>query len=76
MNQAIKEHQDKCKNILRLANMTESEMIAEFDLVFIDYRAKQEILNELRSDLKHINLDQYAGKTRQIMEKLTKLVAL
>jgi hypothetical protein len=58
MNQAIKEHQDKCRNAVYFP------------------QTREDIIYQLKSDINHINLNQYAGKTREIMEKLTKLVAL
>jgi hypothetical protein len=74
--QAIKEHQERCKKVIEISNMTDEEMANVFEKEWERQEAKLELIDELRIDLKHINLDQYAGKTREIMEKLTKLVNL
>ena len=76
MNQAIKEHHNLCKKVIEIKNMTDEEVSRDIRRMHESILTRNEIINELKEDLKHINLDQYAGKTREIMEKLTKLVAL
>jgi len=73
---AIKEHQNLCKKVIEIANMTDEEMEAIFEKEWVKQEVRMIIIEDLKEDIKHINLDQYAGKTREIMEKLTKLVAL
>jgi hypothetical protein len=73
MNQAIKEHQKRCKKAIKPSNGWPP--LPDFKASFKEWE-KQDYLRQLKEDLKHINLDQYAGKTREIMEKLTKLVNL
>jgi len=62
MNQLIKEHQRQCKSDLQDCGTSEIR--------------KNQLINELRKDIDHVNLNQFAGVSRSILEKVKELTLL
>jgi hypothetical protein len=73
---AIKEHQNLCKKVIEISNMTDSEMEAVFEKEYERQEARLELIDKIREVVSHIPDNKLAGYPEELRKLAEQLVAL